>query len=160
MDFSRLHCLVFAAAINAVSSLALTTPASCPNSCCFQQHLRASSAAIALRCTNASRTKSCASSKLHATRTHLESIDFQRAGGEIQIGVTMLHRRDFDGRSFCEPQPRSFFFKLPGNAAMDRQVLSSGLVPLARRTRYRYANLLSEPAIDLNRNMRCAAPGR
>src|ERR1039457_2941577 len=43
---------------------------------------------------------------------------------------------------------------------MDRQVPSSGWVPLARRTRYRYANLPSGPAIDSNRNMRCAAPGR
>src|ERR1035438_6353256 len=52
------------------------------------------------------------------------------------------------------------FLKLSGNAALDRQVLSSGSAPLARRTRYRHANLLSGAAIDSNRNMRCAAPGR
>src|ERR1035441_3297726 len=52
------------------------------------------------------------------------------------------------------------FLRFPGNAGMDHQVPSSGWVPLARRTRYRYANLPSGPAIDSNRNMRCAALGR
>jgi hypothetical protein len=52
------------------------------------------------------------------------------------------------------------FYNLPGNVMMDRQVLSSGWVPLARRTRYRHANLRSGPAFDSNRNRRCAAPVR
>src|ERR1017187_10687879 len=42
----------------------------------------------------------CASSKLHAVRTHLKSIVFQRAELKLKIGVTMLHRRDFDGTEF------------------------------------------------------------
>src|ERR1039458_2680415 len=52
------------------------------------------------------------------------------------------------------------FLKLPGNAAMHSRVSSSGQVPQVRRTRYRYANLLSRPEIDSNRNMRCEGPAR
>jgi len=64
----------------------------------------------------------------------------------------------------CFDKPRVLarllvLLKFPGNAAMDRQGLSSGWVPPARRTRYRYANLLSGPAIDSNRNMRCCSAG-
>jgi hypothetical protein len=49
----------------------------------------------------------CASSKLHAVRTHLESIVFQRAELTLKIGVTMLHRRDFDGTEFVRTTPVS-----------------------------------------------------
>src|ERR1017187_1774072 len=81
--------------------------------------------------------------------------------------MTCLHTTGSNQETCQDPASmslayRSFarFLKFPGNAAMDRQGLSSGWVPPARRTRYRYANLPSGPAIDSNRNMRCAAPDR
>src|SRR5450759_244193 len=67
MDFSRSHWRVFAAAINASSSLASTTPASCPTFANFKSASPPLSMAIALRWPKASRTKSIAAPSLDSS---------------------------------------------------------------------------------------------
>jgi hypothetical protein len=43
---------------------------------------------------------------------HLESIVFQRAELKLKIGVTMLHRRDFDGTEFLRTTALVFVLKV------------------------------------------------